>query len=151
MTATGDSRFSGDARSIADARSIVRAVLAGYAAELAETAALLTDELATNAVRHGGGRFTLRASIAGQRLRVSVADSAGSAPLTVHRPGHDLDNGRGLTIVEAMASSWGVDRGDTGKSIWFELELPPEDPQPSSAKAGRSRSRLPLNSLETCI
>lgn len=103
---------------------MVRAMTARHRADLAETAELITDELATNAVRHGGGRFTMRASVDRQRLRVSVTDRRGSSPVTVYSPGHDLETGRGLTIVEAMASSWGIERQSAEKMIWFELDLP---------------------------
>jgi anti-sigma regulatory factor (Ser/Thr protein kinase) len=124
MSTAASSTISGDARSIPGARRMVRALTARYRADLAETAELLTDELVTNAVMHGGGRFTVRASIDPERLRVTVSDRWGSSPVTVFDPGHDRESGRGLTIVEAMASRWGIERHDSEKWIWFEIELP---------------------------
>jgi hypothetical protein len=31
---------------------------------------------------------------------------------------------RGLAIVSMLAARWGVEMTDTGKAIWFELDLP---------------------------
>jgi hypothetical protein len=33
----------------------------------------------------------------------------------------DDESGRGLAIVDALASRWGVDRFEGGKSVWFEV------------------------------
>lgn len=98
-------------------------MLEGVDPRASATAELLTDELATNAVRHGGGWFAMQASVYGRRLRVSVTDQRAGAALSASPPGHARDSGRGLTIIEAMASAWGVDRTESGKAVWFELEL----------------------------
>jgi anti-sigma regulatory factor (Ser/Thr protein kinase) len=116
-------KMTGDARSIPDARRLVKAMVVGRGDELAAVAELLTDELLTNAVGHGGGQFSLTASIDGQRLRVAVSDLRPSAPVTVYPPGHELERGRGLTIVDAVATDWGIDRLSSEKSVWFELHL----------------------------
>jgi anti-sigma regulatory factor (Ser/Thr protein kinase) len=122
MTVPGT--LSGDARSIAGARQMVRSMTAPCGREVADTAELLTDELVTNAVRHGGGRFSVTASIEPHRVRVAVTDRSTMTPLTVYRPGHRLDHGRGLTTVDALASNWGVERHEAEKQIWFEIDLP---------------------------
>jgi hypothetical protein len=54
---------------------------------------------------------------------VTVSDTAAESPVTVFAPGHDLDRGRGLTIVAALASRWGIEREQDAKEIWFELDL----------------------------
>jgi anti-sigma regulatory factor (Ser/Thr protein kinase) len=113
----------GDAQSIATARRAVRALVAGNRDDLAALAELLTDELLTNAVLHGGGQFSLTARADGKRLRVSVSDRFSSERVTVYPPGHELEYGRGMTIVDAMASKWGIERHGSEKSIWFELDL----------------------------
>ena len=91
---------------------------------VADAAELLTDELVTNAVRHGGGWFKVTASVGTRRVRVAVSDRSGAAPLVVYRPGHSLDHGRGLTIVDALASNWGIERHEAEKQIRFEIDLP---------------------------
>jgi hypothetical protein len=33
------------------------------------------------------------------------------------------DHGRGLAIVDALASAWGVEPRLLGKAVWFDLNL----------------------------
>jgi anti-sigma regulatory factor (Ser/Thr protein kinase) len=123
MTATRIDKMTGDVSSIAAARAMVREMTAARRGDLAAVAELLVDELLTNAVEHGGGQFSLAAAIEEERLRVVVTDMRRSVPVTVYPPGHVLDHGRGMTIVDAMASRWGVEPLGAEKSIWFELDL----------------------------
>jgi anti-sigma regulatory factor (Ser/Thr protein kinase) len=115
--------LTGDLASIVSARREVRSMVMRYGATGADVAELLTDELLANAVIHGGGRFVLRAELDHDLLRVAVSDDQPGASLTVLPAGHALEGGRGLTIVDAMASRWGVDRGRREKRVWFELEM----------------------------
>lgn len=123
MPARSLDKIVGGAGSIAAARKMVRALTHGHPDDVSAVAELLTDELLTNAVVHGGGEFTLAAGIEGGWLRVVVSDSTPTAPVTVFGPGHDLDGGRGMTIVNSLATRWGVERSGSDKAIWFELAL----------------------------
>lgn len=90
-----------------------------------DTAALLTTELVSNAIRHTGDELVISVRLAGGRLRVGVSDSSHRRPQLVQVGSRDT-SGRGLHLVEAMADRWGVDpdaRG-LGKTVWFELEVP---------------------------
>jgi anti-sigma regulatory factor (Ser/Thr protein kinase) len=92
--------------------------------ETLDTARLLVSELVTNAVVHGRGRITLRARLNEDQLHVDVMDEgSGLEPAVRER---DFENpragGRGLTIVDAASSRWGIHRGTTHE--WFELERP---------------------------
>ncbi|MGW0464653.1 ATP-binding protein [Streptomyces sp. NPDC003027] len=97
-----------------------------------DTVALLVAELAANAVTHGrvpGRDFELTLSYTpGTLLRVDVADTRtecrppGPGAPVVARPLDD--SGRGLLIVEALASRWAVlDRVPVGKTVRAELDL----------------------------
>ncbi|MET8008503.1 ATP-binding protein [Streptomyces sp. NPDC005271] len=99
------------------------------------TAALLVAELAANAVQHGRvpGRDFLLALVltrpgAGPAiLRIEVADCRGERlprPVSVTPPDACDEHGRGLLLVESLATHWGVDpRHPCGKTVWAELQL----------------------------
>lgn len=91
---------------------------------LVDTVALLVSEMATNALVHGAGQVQVqvqvRAARNGRRLRVEVADQSPQMPV-VRRPGLLSEGGRGLALVESLATDWGMQRQDGGKAVWFEL------------------------------
>ncbi|PRX01835.1 UNVERIFIED_ORG: serine phosphatase RsbU (regulator of sigma subunit) [Actinomadura viridilutea] len=116
----------GDPAAIRRARGLVRDRLARWdLPELADSTALLASELVTNAIRHAGGRVTLRLVREGG-LVCEVFDSSDARP-RVRRHGdalRDAESGRGLHVVGSIARRWGVRRTPTGKVVWAELELP---------------------------
>lgn len=86
---------------------------------------LLSSELLANAVLHGpeGGGIGLQLRVTGDVARVSVSDGATRSPVVIDADPSAL-NGRGMAIVEAMSSRWGVEQhADGGKTVWFELDL----------------------------
>ena len=90
-----------------------------------DTAALLTTELVSNAIRQTREELALTVRLAGGRIRVGVADSSHRRPQLVQVGSRDT-SGRGLHLVEAMADRWGVepDGRGLGKTVWFELDVP---------------------------
>ncbi len=92
-------------------------------AELAPIVELLVSEVVTNAVRHARSAGELEISLDGGTLRVSVSDEAGGEP-GPRSPAPDEPSGRGLAIVDTVASRWGIGRRDeVGKTVWFELDV----------------------------
>lgn len=93
---------------------------------LADTIAVVA-ELVGNAVRHAdplpGGvvRVAWRLRSNGAAVEVRVTDGGASDPPQIRRVGPDSTDGRGLTIVEALADRWGVERDGLGQSVWAEL------------------------------
>jgi len=83
-------------------------------------AKLLASELVTNAVLHGEGRILLRAQADDDRLLIEVIDEGAGFEHEVRRREFDELHGRGLAIVEAESSRWGIHEGTT--HVWFELE-----------------------------
>jgi hypothetical protein len=104
-------------------------------ADLAEDAALCVTELATNALLHSRGAFTVavRRSTAG--IRVDVQDDQPQRlPVVVPDSLAPLDTGitgRGLILVAAIARRWGYFTTDVAKTIWFELS-PGESEEPTA-------------------
>jgi anti-sigma regulatory factor (Ser/Thr protein kinase) len=97
-------------------------------ATFVDEAVLLTSELMSNAVLHARTdvRVTVQAREDGT-LRVEVADENPRVPMSAAPP-EEAQSGRGLWLVETLASSWGVDRTGEGKVIWFELGAFREQP-----------------------
>lgn len=106
----------------------------GRDSETGQTAALLVAELAANAVTHGqvpGRDFLLTLTAVRHpdetaTLRIEVADSRGERlPAPVSGPRPTDEHGRGLLMVDALASRWGVTpRSPSGKTVWAECTLP---------------------------
>lgn len=85
---------------------------------------LLTSELLANAVLHGPDdeSIGLRMRSCDDRVEIAVTDRATAPPVVMHAE-PTAPSGRGMAIVEAMSSRWGVDELAQGKSVWFELDL----------------------------
>jgi anti-sigma regulatory factor (Ser/Thr protein kinase) len=75
-----------------------------------ETAKLLVSELVNNAVIHGRGRITLRASLDENRLHVEVIDEGAGFERAIRENDFDHIGGWGLYLVEADSARWGCTR-----------------------------------------
>lgn len=90
--------------------------------------ALVVAELAANAVCHGrlrGRNFHVRVDYEGpaNRFRIEVSDAVlGRTPEDPKLPPDDQESGRGLFLVECLASRWGWEpRNPIGKTVWAEV------------------------------
>ena len=106
--------------SVGEARRLVAGLLGSLTSERLDTVLLLTSELVTNAVHHGSGPLTLHLSGGTRGLQVEVDDSGPDQPEVLDQ---DLlaGGGRGLHLVEALSTRWGVDRHALGKTVWFRV------------------------------
>ena len=131
------------------ARAYVRAMLMiwglGY---LCESAGLIVSELVANGVNASAGedgpyrdgrllmvQVILR--VDGTRVRAEVWDEAPGAPAP-REAANDAETGRGLHLVEALATRWGWHKRtgpDPAKCVWAELAGEPEN-APADAPAG---------------
>jgi anti-sigma regulatory factor (Ser/Thr protein kinase) len=106
-----------------------------YDDEVSRTGSLLIAELAANAAVHGrvvGRRFRLRMAtgpglLLPATLRIEVADARGESvppPGPPQFPPFDAESGRGLPLVQALATRWGtVPRSPSGKTVWADVDL----------------------------
>jgi len=129
-----------DTRAPSAARAGLRAVR-GVDDDVRAVGLLLLSELVANAVLHAGlapeERIEVSIRVSGG-LRVEVADHGhwldAGAPAAA-----DRDGGRGLFLVERLASRWGAETAG-GTWIWFELDgpatMPPARPVTPPATNG---------------
>jgi len=86
-------------------------------------AMLVTSELFTNAVLHGSGSVDVYVTLSPTSLRIAVVDD-GERTATMRPepvPATAL-TGRGLGIVDALASDWGNASDPTGRTrVWAEM------------------------------
>ncbi|MET1038980.1 MAG: SpoIIE family protein phosphatase [Aeromicrobium sp.] len=80
--------------------------------------ALITSELVTNAVVHGGSSVGLRLERTGSRVVVLVRDDDARLLPKPNDPGAESEHGRGLHIVDALSDEWGMRPLVRGKCVW---------------------------------
>jgi len=94
----------------------------GPSQDAAYRAAVAFSELVTNAVLHGAGPVDVRALVEPGRIECEVSDAARDLPV-VCEAGEDDEHHRGMSLVEALTSSWQVRRRpEGGKSVTFVVE-----------------------------
>ena len=113
-----EEHFAPDPNSIRAVRRFVTAHLDAQPIDL-DIVLLLVTELATNAVRHARSDFTVRLHHSPALVRVEVQDRNPNPPI-IQPLNQSRPSGRGLQLLHALASAWGVEPRPPGKTIWFE-------------------------------
>jgi hypothetical protein len=103
------------------ARRFVRSSLSVWGdAAIVEDAVLLVSELVTSALHHGATAATVDAVVSSESVRIEVrdghADESDRRRRTIVVP-----DGFSYAVVAALASDWGIEEGDGGTTVWFEL------------------------------
>jgi anti-sigma regulatory factor (Ser/Thr protein kinase) len=127
VPAAPETTLAASASSVGRARGLVRDALLewGVPEDTADTAVLLTSEIATNAVLHARTPFTVSVRLVSGRVRVGVQDGSVARPVVQHY-GRTQTTGRGLRLLATLAQDWGFDSVEGGgKAVWFELPLVP--------------------------
>ena len=105
------------------ARAAIAAAASALPAVMVADAELLTSEVVSNAVRHAeldpSQEIVVRI-VADGYVRVEVADQGPPFEADLRRLGSG-SSGWGLFLVDAVATSWGVEREGSGKRVWFEV------------------------------
>ncbi|MEV6905787.1 ATP-binding protein [Amycolatopsis sp. NPDC051071] len=117
---------SGSAPPLGKVRAWLRDRLFGVGLDTVADTELLTTELVTNAHEHADGVTGLRVSVPCGRavVRVEVDDHRPQLrPHRVAKQDPTSPNGRGLALVEAISSEWGVDTGGGFKTVWAEIPV----------------------------
>jgi anti-sigma regulatory factor (Ser/Thr protein kinase) len=105
-----------------EARTFLREALQTWALDgFGDVTELLTCELVSNVVRHAGTPMTLRVTRYPSAIRVEVDDESPHPPVLTNR-GPMAEGGRGLVLIDGLATDWGSDARGDGKTVWFVLE-----------------------------
>ena len=129
--------------SVAVARQRVAADLsaAGIFEAAVGDAVLVVSELLSNAIRHArplpGANVQVAWALEDDAIEVAVSDGgAATTPARTHASISAL-GGRGLDIVEYLASRWGIRSDDSGQTVWAVLPTPAceHQPQPGAPSA----------------
>ena len=102
-------------------RGVVRGLLAEWGvSDLRDDVDLVLSELLANAVLHAPGPARIVVERARTGVRLEVRDTSTTPPVR-RSSGGSATTGRGLNLVSALCSSWGVlerDDGEPGKTVW---------------------------------
>jgi anti-sigma regulatory factor (Ser/Thr protein kinase) len=100
--------LSPDPASAALVRRRLGDLLACAPRELVEDVILIDCELVTNAVLHGDGAVAVTVWPSTCPLRIEATDNGPGAPRQRRDPHEEDETGRGLMIVDALSTTWGV-------------------------------------------
>lgn len=114
--------------SVPAGRHFVCAILTSWGLQrVNEVAELIVSELLTNAIRYAATTVQLSMLVRADVLTVTVTDARPELPPAPLCAGDGVashaEGGRGLTLVDALSSGWGVRRGDHHKDVWFTLPV----------------------------
>src|SRR5436190_16096871 len=119
MSEQSRARFTPEPSSVCAARQFVAGVVYDLDVDL-DAVALLTSEVATNAVRHANTAFEVVVSPTSDAVRVEVVNDAPEILVIAKKPGPE--GGRGTHILDALASRSGVRVVGAHKGVWFECQ-----------------------------
>jgi anti-sigma regulatory factor (Ser/Thr protein kinase) len=115
-----------DPAAVGPARSFLRGTLEewGVGEDSAYTAVLCLSELVTNAVIHTGSGCAVRVVLDRDVLLTSVRGRGEEGEVAVESLADPLQpNGRGLQVLDALATRWGSTVDAAGTTVWFALDL----------------------------
>jgi len=121
----GSRTIPGHPEHVADARAFVAGLLGG-SRDCGDTAALLTSELVTNAVLHTrsggeGGTVTITVAHAPDGILIEVTDDGSRDRSPVVGGDPCAEHGRGLLLVQELASQWGYCRDGARTTVWVRI------------------------------
>jgi anti-sigma regulatory factor (Ser/Thr protein kinase) len=83
-------------------------------------AELVVSELVSNAVIHAQTDLTVALALSTGAIRIEVRDHNRALP-TARSPSALSISGRGLPLIAALTSSWGVNQFGDGKVVWAQI------------------------------
>jgi anti-sigma regulatory factor (Ser/Thr protein kinase) len=118
----GPIEIAADTAAAGRARAVVQAAGSRTAPAVVDDATLAVSEVVSNVVRHTTcPSLSLEVEAAADGMRVEVADCDGEGTPQVRRSPVEEPGGFGMHILDALCSSWGCRRVNTGKCLWFDV------------------------------
>jgi len=115
--------FRGEQDQVASARDFVKRVMGRC--PMLDEAVLLTSELCTNTLLHTasgqGGSFEVTVRCDDESVRVEVRDDGSKNVPAIRGIDEFSEAGRGLALVDLIATRWGQNGDELGRSVFFEL------------------------------
>jgi anti-sigma regulatory factor (Ser/Thr protein kinase) len=118
-----DVELAPTAQSVSLGRNYVRqrCMAAGLPGKAAD-AVLLASEVITNALKYAGTSMTVTVTNPEDgAIRVAVRDGERKAPVRRTDRRGIRSGGRGLLLLDELATRWGVTQDRGGKTVWFEV------------------------------
>lgn len=116
--------MDGSPRLVSQARQFIDVALQrwGTSPGCRDLALLITSELVTNSVIHGGSEVTLVLQLHPGFLSIHVSDSGDGPNSAITAPSASDEHGRGLAIVRSLSSAHGSRRDQYGTHHWARLK-----------------------------
>jgi len=120
-------RFPLTAASVGQARRFVRIALDTSTRQVLDEIELMVSELVTNAMLHAESPPRVDIVLGRAAYRVEIYDDDPSLP-QLRDASPDALGGRGIFLVDRLASRWGAEPHGRGKVVWFERDREPARP-----------------------
>lgn len=88
---------------------------------LCDDISLIVTELVANAIRHAGTDIEITLLLRREGVRLEVHDGS-TRPLRPRAALSSDEGGRGLLLVDALSTRYGVEGEPDGKRVWVELQ-----------------------------
>lgn len=95
--------------------------------DVTQVAQVIATELVTNAVRHARPPMDFSVVLRDEVLHVAVQDGDPQPPRRRTILSERDDHGRGLQLVDGLATAWGCAPAPNGKVVWATVQVRPQD------------------------
>jgi anti-sigma regulatory factor (Ser/Thr protein kinase) len=130
---------------VARQRLAAELTAAGIFGGVVGDAVIVVSELLSNAIRHArplpGSNLLLAWALDDDAVEVAVSDGGAVTRPIAAQPTVSSLGGRGLTIVEYLARSWGVRTDAAGLTVWAKVAAPAEPAVPAGSTVGGGGQR----------
>ncbi|WP_413802660.1 SpoIIE family protein phosphatase [Streptomyces iranensis] len=116
-----------DLQGVRETRRFMRDHLGSWGRDaMTDDLELMASEVVTNALIHADSDVELRLRDYPDHIRLEVRDSDVSPPVpsslsAAEEENAQAEHGRGLIIVDSLATTWGSSPSGRGKTVWLEL------------------------------